>query len=150
MEPEWQLAVAKGEVVPRGSRPKKLRAQPFSDGKRSDSSKCGMVAVGFFEGLCFEGLCDISVEIISRITVAFTLEKAFSNTSMNIYCVYIIVPFEHAVCSIAMSVYQRTHEQKTQKAHTHKLFCESASPLTQRIHVPKNQVSMYKCRQIYC
>ena len=92
----------------------------------------GWLQLVFFEGLCFEGLCDISVEIISRITVAFTLEKAFSNTSMNIYCVYIIVPFEHAVCSIAMSVYQRTHEQKTQKAHTHTNCFVNLLPLLPR------------------
>ena len=94
----------------------------------------GWLQLVYFEGLCFEGLCDISVEIISRITVAFTFEKTLSNKSMNIYCVYIIVPYEHAVYSIAMSVYQRTHEQNTQKTHAHKLLCESASS-TKRIRV---------------
>ena len=56
MEPEWQLAVAKGEVVPRGSCPKKLRAQPFSDGKKSDSTSVGWLQLVYFEGLSEEHL----------------------------------------------------------------------------------------------
>ena len=51
--------MAKGEVVPRAAAPK-IESTAI-DRKRSDSS---------LKLVYFEGLCDICVEIISRITVA--------------------------------------------------------------------------------